>query len=156
MRKIAMMALAAIFIMSLQAMAQNNPRNTRQDNRRSQTEMRWTAKERAENMAKQLNLTNDETAKVQALFEKQDAERAEQIVKHRAERQNVMQDREQRRTEMQALREKAVAENDAELEKIIGKEKFEQWKEYRSEQQKKFRDANRQGRRNINAPGAGK
>lgn len=152
MRKIAMMALAAIFIMSLQAMAQNNPRNTRQDNRRSQTEMRWTAKERAENMAKQLNLTNDETAKVQALFEKQDAERAEQIVKHRAERQNVMQDREQRRTEMQALREKAVAENDAELEKIIGKEKFEQWKEYRSEQQKKFRDANRQGRRNINAP----
>jgi len=48
---------------------------------------------------------------------------------------------------MQALREKEVAENDAELEAIIGKEKMEQWKQYRADRQKEMRSSNRAGRR---------
>ena len=48
---------------------------------------------------------------------------------------------------MQEAREKEVAKNDAELEKIIGKEKLEQWKKYSEERQSTTRDANRQGRR---------
>ncbi len=53
---------------------------------------------------------------------------------------------------MQALREKAVAENDAALEKIIGKEKMEQWKTMRAERMQKMRETNRQGRRNMPQP----
>jgi uncharacterized protein YwqG len=58
-----------------------------------------------------------------------------------------MQERTKRREEMQALREKEVAENDAELEAIIGKEKMEQWKQYRADRQKEMRSSNRAGRR---------
>jgi hypothetical protein len=53
---------------------------------------------------------------------------------------------------MMEMRKKALAENDAELEKIIGKEKLEQWKTYRNEQMKKMQE--RRGGRgmNMNAP----
>jgi hypothetical protein len=148
MKKFTLMALVAIFTLSFSLSAQDNPANKRQDGRRGASEMRWTAKERAENLAKQLDLTADKKAEVQALFENQDAQRAEQIAKHRGEREKVTQNREERRTEMQALRAKEIAENDAELEKIIGKEKMEQLKKYRADRQKEMSDTNRSGRRN--------
>lgn len=62
----------------------------------------------------------------------------------------MTQDRAERRAEMMELRNKAVAENDAELEKIIGKEKMEQWKTYRDEQMKKMRNRASSGQRGMN------
>lgn len=147
MKKIVFMALVAIFTLSFTLEAQNNTRN-RRDNRQSvQSEMRWSAKERAESMEKQLGLTAEQKAKVQALFEEQDAKRAEQIAQQRAGREKMTQDRDKRREEMQALREKEVAENDAKLEVIIGKEKMEQWKQYRADRQKEMRSSRPEGRR---------
>lgn len=147
MKKVVLMAMVAIFALSFTLEAQNNQRNRRESTQDVRTESRWTAKDRAEVMKKQLELTEDEAAKVQTLFEKQDADRAEQVAAHRTNRERATGDREARRKEMQAAREKAVAENDAELEKIIGKEKVEQWKQIREERQKAVRDVNRQGRR---------
>ena len=100
-------------------------------------------------MAKQLELSDEQKAKVEALFEKQDALRAAQLKLQREKSEQVMQDRETRREEMAKLREKAMAENDAELETIIGKVKLEQWKSYRNERQKRMQDANRSGRPNT-------
>lgn len=142
MKKIVLVALVGLFALSFTLEAQNNRRDGRQGAR---TENRWTAKDRADAMAKQLELTAEETAKVQALFEKQDVERAKQVATQRADRERMTGDREARREAMREAREKAVAENDAELEKIIGKEKVEQWKKLRAERQ----NDNRQGRRNA-------
>jgi len=66
----------------------------------------------------------------------------------------MTQDRAARRAEMMELRNKTLAENDAELEKIIGKEKMEQWKTYRNEQMKKMQERRKSGQRgmNMNAP----
>lgn len=139
MKKIVFMALVALFTLSFTLEAQ--------DNKPNRPERRWTAKDRADNMEKELGLTADEKAKVLALFEQQDAKRAEQVAEQRAKRDEQAQDRAKHREEMQALRDKAVAENDAELEAIIGKEKMEQWKQYRADRQKEMRDSNRTGRR---------
>ena len=116
------------------------------------SEMRWTAKDRAETMTKQLELTADQKAKVEALFEKQDAKRKEQVAKQQEKREEMTQDRATRRAEMMEMRNKEVAENDAELEGIIGKEKMEQWKTMRAERMQKMREINRQGRRNMPQP----
>lgn len=144
MKKVVFMALIAIFTLSFSLEAQNNRRSNRQDTRSG---MRWSAKERADNMEKQLALTADEKGKVQALFEQQDAKRAEQVAAHRAKREEKAEDRAKSREEMQTLREKEVAENDAALEAIIGKEKMEQWKQYRADRQKEMRNSRPAGRR---------
>ncbi|WP_294083298.1 hypothetical protein [Proteiniphilum sp. UBA5384] len=146
MKKIVLMALVAIFTLSFTLEAQDTGKSRRDNRREVRSGMRWTAKDRAENMSKQLNLTADEKAKVEALFEKQDAERAGQIAKQRADRDEKINDRAKQREEMQALREKAIAENDAELEAIIGKEKLEQWKQYRADRQKEMRSSRPAGR----------
>lgn len=148
MKKIVFMALLAIFTLSFTLEAQNNGRNRRDNRQEARSGMKWTAKDRADIMAKQLNLTAEEKTKVEALFEQQDAKRTEQMSKQSADRQEKMQDRNKHREEMQALREQAVAENDAELEAIIGKEKMEQWKQFRAERQKEMRN-------NSNRPGKG-
>jgi Spy/CpxP family protein refolding chaperone len=98
-------------------------------------------------MAKQLDLSDEQKTKVEALFEEQDAQRAEQLKLQREKRQQVMDDRESRREAMEKAREQAIEENDAKLESIIGKEKMGQWKSYREDVRKRMQDANRSGRR---------
>lgn len=123
MKRYAMFMLAAMLTIGLSASAQNGQRKQRNnDNNRPRQEMRMTAKERADWMSKQLELTTEQTVKVQALLEKQDAKRAEQIAKHR---EQTAVNREKSREEMRTLREKEMKENQAELEGIIGKEKME-------------------------------
>ena len=123
MKRYAMFMLAAMLTIGLTASAQNGQRKQRNnDNNRPRQEMRMTAKERADWMSKQLELTTEQTVKVQALLEKQDAKRAEQIAKHR---EQTTVNREKSREEMRTLREKEMKENQAELEGIIGKEKME-------------------------------
>jgi Spy/CpxP family protein refolding chaperone len=128
MKKYAMLALIAFFTVSLSVSAQDNNRRNAQNSNREPSEMRVTAKERAENMAKQLELTAAQKTQVQTLFEKQDAQRAEQFGQRNSQRQQAQRNQE----EMRELRERVLAENDAELEKIIGKEKLEQWQKYRA------------------------
>lgn len=136
MKKFTILAIVALLTMSLSVTAQNR------DSRRG-----FSAKERTEQITKELNLSAEESAKVEALFQKNDEERAKQFESMRANRENVQSDREARRKEMQDLREKNIAENDAQLEAIIGKEKIEQWKEIRAKRQESNRDVNRSGRR---------
>ncbi len=95
--------------MSFTVMAQQN---TGKQGRRAPAEMRWDAKERSADMAKQLNLSYEQKTKVEALFEKQDAKRKEMMAKHQENREAMTQDREARRAEMMKMRDQAVAEND--------------------------------------------
>lgn len=149
MKKVVFMTLVVFLSMGFTLEAQENTRNRRDNRQGFRTESRWTAKERADAMTKQLELSAEEATKVQELLEKHDAERAERMATQRADRERLSADREARREEMRVAREKAVAENDAALEKIIGKEKLDQWKQFREERQNTIRDANRKGRRNA-------
>ncbi|MEA5080731.1 MAG: hypothetical protein VB024_03790 [Dysgonamonadaceae bacterium] len=134
MKKNVLFLLVALLSMSLSVGAQDTVKGRRAENGKdAQRMMGWTAKDRASAMAKQLELTADQTAKVEALFVKQDAKRAEQMEKQKAQRDQAVVDREARREEMKILREKEIAANDAELEAIIGKAKMDQWKAMRAE-----------------------
>ena len=138
MKKVSFMLFAVMFILSSTISAQIS-NDTAQNSMRPRYEKRWTAENRAQIMAEQLKLSDEEKAQVEVLFEKQDKERAAQVAEQRAKRESLRGEREARRAEMQELRENSVSANDAELEKIIGKEKLDQWKKYRED--------NRRGRR---------
>ncbi len=147
MKKYALLMLAAMLTIGLPISAQNGQRKQRnRDDNRPRQEMRMTAKERAEWMTKQLELTADQTEKVQALLEKQDAKRAEQITKFREQREQAIANRDKNREEMRALRESEAKANRAELEGIIGKEKMEKLDSLRGSRQKRPQ-ADRQGKK---------
>lgn len=138
MKKVTLMLFMGMFLLSGALFAQTN-NDTTKDVRRPRYENRWTPERHAQIMAEQLKLSDAEKAKVQALLEKNEKERVAQVVEQRAKREDLRKEREAKRAEMQELREKAVTANEAELEKIIGKEKMDQWKKYRED--------NRAGRR---------
>ena len=149
MKKYLFLVATILLTMSMTVSAQNNRRNLdnrrgNMDNRRSERMMKMTPKQRADLMAKELDLTADQAAQVEALIEKQDAKRLEQVKEQRSERGTATQNRDARREEFRAMREKEMQAQQAELEKIIGKEKAEKWNELR----KDVRDTNRAGRRN--------
>ena len=141
MKKHLFLAVALLVTMSMSMSAQNNT-NRNANNKRTEQVAKVSPKERADMMATKLDLTADQTAKVQALMEKQDAERATQVAEHRKQGNVGTQDRDKRREEMRASRLKEVEQHNAELEKIIGKEKVAKWNEMR----KDMRTTNRAGR----------
>ncbi len=142
MKKYLFLVTALLLTMSMSLSAQNN--NRQNDSQRNGQMVRTTPQERVDLMAKELNLTADQKTKVLALIEKQDKERLEQIEKQREQRNTGVQNSEARREEMRASRLKEVEKQNADLEKIIGKEKVAKWNELRA----KAREANRAGRRN--------
>ena len=73
---------------------------------------------------------------------KQEAKRIQQVAEHRSQRGFGPQDRVARREEFRAMRDNQMLEHQAELEKIIGKEKVQKWNELRQD----VRDYNRAGR----------
>jgi hypothetical protein len=83
----------------------------------------FSAKDRLEQLEKQVTLNDAEKAKVLELFEKQDKRNQEQFAKMR---ENPNADRDAMRTQMQEQRK---ADN-AELEAIIGKEKMETYQKF--------------------------
>jgi len=93
-----------------------------------------TAEQRTLLLVKELGLTDAEKAKVKALFEKQDAQRE----KEQAEREKI-------RTAEMAKIEAYKKAQDAELEKIIGKEKYEKLVLKRTEMQLKMNHFNNKG-----------
>ena len=143
MKKYLFLVATLLLTLSMSISAQNN--NRRNDyNRRTDRIMNMSPKERANLMTKELDLTAEQTAQVQALFKKQDAERTVQVEEHRSGRGMGNLNRDARREEMRALRLKEVEQHNAELEKVIGKKKLDEWNKLRQE----VREANRAGRRN--------
>jgi hypothetical protein len=132
MKKIGLILLMAVFAASMSVSAQQRvaPRGERgqRQEMREKAATHVTPQARAERMAKELELTDAEKAKVQELFEKQDAKR----LKHQAE---AGKKREEFRKKFEAERKA----QDAELEKIIGKEKFQKHETMRTERMEKMK-----------------
>lgn len=133
MKKHGMLVLALTFALGLAVSAQDQQpprpeRGPRKEFRQGDHPM-MTAKERAEKMAKQLGLSDAEKAKVQALFEKQDAKRKEQMEKG-----------EKMKAEMKEKFEAERKANDDELQKIIGPEKFKKLQDMRTEKMEKMKE----------------
>lgn len=134
-----LMAVGMMFCMALSAQDQapmggNRPR---QEMRQQQT-----PQVRAERLAKQLGLTDDEKAKVQALYEKQNAERE----KMRSEGTQLT--REQMRTKMDEMRKN----EETEMQKILTPEKFQKFQDLRKEQMEKMRQRMQEGGGDRPAP----
>jgi len=123
MKKYVRLVLASMFILSMSAMAQQQVPPPGQNGMRQQI----PAKVRAENMAKDLALTDAEKAKVQEVYEKNDVI----FTKFRSE---VSRDSPDFREKFKALRDA----QDAELINIIGKEKFETWQKLQAERRQKM------------------
>ena len=146
MKKYLFLVATLLLTVSMSVSAQRNQRNTgnrgNMNNRRSEQMMRMTPQERVTLMTKELNLTTKEAADVLALCEKQEAERKTQVEENRAQRNSTREANIARRDEMRAERLKEVEKQTAELEKIIGKERVQQWNDIRQD----VRDTNRAGR----------
>ncbi len=127
MKKNLLLVTALLLTMSMSMSAQNNNRQNGDNNRRGQQMVRTTPEERAELMTKQLDLTADQKAKVLVLLKKQDKERMEQMEKFREQFTAGTQMTDAQREEMRASRLKEVEKQNADLEKIIGKEKLAKW-----------------------------
>lgn len=128
-----MILLAGFFAISISLEAQNPNRTLRQ------REMP-TPEQRADRLVKELELNDAQKAKLVEYYKKQD----ENFAKRRAEMQKT---RKKKQETAQAEREKFNAEmaklrkaQDAELEKIIGKDKMEQHKKNQAERAKKFKE----------------
>jgi len=130
MKKYGMLVMAFAFIFSLAVSAQDQvpqggERGPRPEMRQGGNRQQMTPQMRAENMAKQLDLTADQKAQVQALYEKQNAEREKKMADAKAEG-----------GDMRAKFEAERKAQDTELEKIIGPEKMKKLQDMRAERMK--------------------
>lgn len=124
MKKYVKLVLASVFFLSMSALAQEQTPPPGRDGgqmRQGQSQQ-ISAKMRAESMAKDISLTEVEKAKVQAVYEKNDSV----FNKFRSQ---VSRDDPNFREKFKALRDA----QDAELESIIGKEKFATWQKMRAD-----------------------
>lgn len=125
MKKYGMLVMAFAFSLAVSAQDQMPPQGGQRgqgQEMRQGNRPQMTPQMRAERMAKQLDLTADQTAQVKALYEKQDAERQ----KKQGEVQKT-------REEMRAQFETERKAQDTELEKIIGPEKMKKLQDIRAE-----------------------
>jgi Spy/CpxP family protein refolding chaperone len=122
MKKYLKLILASVFILSMTATAQQQTPPQRQFGMKQQL----SAKERAENLAKNVSLTDVEKAKVEAVYEKNDA----LFTKFRTE---VSRDSPDFREKFKALRDA----QDTDLLAVIGKEKFETFQKLQAERRQK-------------------
>ncbi len=131
MKKYVKLALASVFFFSMSVMAQDQiptpANNGTQNGMRQGPRQQASAQLRAERMAKDLSLTDAEKAKVQEVYEKNDV----LFTKFRSE---VSRESPGFREKFKALRDA----QDAELEKIIGKEKFQTWQKLQAERRQKM------------------
>jgi protein CpxP len=84
--------------------------------------MRMTAEERADTLAKQLSLTDEQKAKILDIYKKSDESR-------RAAFDNAAGDRSAMREAMQKIRE----ESDAKIKAVLTKEQAEKWEKIRAQ-----------------------
>lgn len=131
MKKLLMLALAAIFTISLSA---QNPQRPGGGNNFDRSQ--FTPERRAERLAEQLGLSVEQKAQVTELYKAQ-AERREK-------NRNSDLSPEARREHFETMRKT----EDAELEKIIGKEKMELYLKQRAEREQRFREGGGNRQRN--------
>ncbi|MBP6663135.1 MAG: hypothetical protein KA172_08635 [Paludibacter sp.] len=122
MKKYLKLILASVFIFSMTATAQQQTPPQGQFGMRQQL----SAKERAENLAKDVSLTDAEKVKVEAVYAKNDTI----FTKFRTE---VSRDSPDFREKFKALRDA----QDADLLAVIGKEKFEAFQKLQAERRQK-------------------
>lgn len=144
MKKYALMTLLMMLMLSITVSAQSR-QNRRVEGVRANSSARWNAEARAENMAKQLDLTENQKEQVSNLLKEQDKVREARMTEHRATNKRFRDMSREERDKIQETRMKEIEKNDAELEKIIGKDKMTQWKKYREERRnsRPMRNANR-------------
>jgi Spy/CpxP family protein refolding chaperone len=135
MKKFGMLALAfgCMFCLAVSAQdqaPQGEQRGPRPEMRQGGGDrQQMTPQLRAERLAKQLELTDDQKAQVQALYVKQDAER-----------QKKQGDVQKSREEMKAQFDAERKTQDEELTKIIGADKMKKLQEMRAERMKKMQE----------------
>jgi len=131
MKKYAMLVLASMFLFNVATTGQEKAPSQQKKGEWKKSDqderLQVSPQMRAEKMAKKLGLTDAEKNKVEALFVKQDAKRDQ----HEAEIKKV-------RDERMARFENERKAQDAELEKIIGNEKFQKLENERSERKAKM------------------
>ena len=131
MKKYAMLVLAStiLFSVAVSGQEQTPPPGRKGERKEFKQAVRpqVSPEKRAVKMAKELELTDAQKAKVQALFEKQEATR----VKHQSE---VIKLREEHMAKFEAERKA----QDAELIKIIGQDKFQKLESERAEHKAKM------------------
>jgi|GEM_PF-2568506 len=133
MKKIAVLAMSLIFV-GTAAFAQEKAQRVQDanaaniPNREKTHQMQMSPEQRAEQMKKDYNLTEKQTADLTAFFKKQQEQRAEMMKNGQADRQN-------RQAEMQKMHDA----NQQELQKILGDENY-----------KKFTEQQRQARMKEN------
>ena len=132
MKKYGMLVLAVSFIFSIAIMAQDPMPQRGEGGAKPEMRMgnrpQMTPQMRAERLAKELSLTDAQKAQVQALYEKQDADRQKK-------QGDVQKSREEMRTQFENDRKN----QDAELEKIIGAEKMQKFQAARAERMEKMK-----------------
>lgn len=130
MKKYAMLVLASLLIFSMSAMAQEKTTPSAKTGVQNEVKQgprkQISAQMRAENMAKDLSLTDVEKAKVQEVFEKNDVI----FTKFRTE---VTRESSDFREKFKALRD---AQNE-DLLKVIGKDKFQTWQTMMADRRQK-------------------
>ena len=148
MKKYAFMIFASLFIFNAAIIAQemaapaSPPMMMKKEMRIEHHHGIVTPLMRADKMAKTLGLTDAEKAKVKELFEKQDAAR----IKMADEVYKIKQ-------EMKVKFENARKANEADLEKIIGKDKFEKLQALKTEGKKKMEDHRSMMKKHFNPQG---
>lgn len=133
MKKIGLFLLVTLFTCSFSLSAQNriiekkyeNGKEFREGNREQMKEQ-LSAKKRAGYMAVDMELTDAQRDKLQALFEKQDKQRED----HQAEMKKL---REKQMSKMEEQRKT----NEIEMEKILGTEKYKALKDKRTERKER-------------------
>jgi Spy/CpxP family protein refolding chaperone len=129
MKKQILFLLIAFFSVSISAMAQEPQHQGNGGGGGNRQQM--DPKTRAEQMAKDLELTDEQKTQVQTLFE-------EQQVAFKKLREEAGDDQEARRAKMQEFRKKS----DTDLEKIIGKEKLDKHKAMQAERMRNRENGN--------------
>ncbi len=135
MKKIFLLATIALLAVTINADAQRENRGPSNNDRQT-----LNPEKRADAMAKQLDLSEDQRDELVKHFEKS----AKAWEKNREEASSEAKaNREERRAEMEKVRE----QNDKDLEKIIGKDKMEKWRQIQKDRLEKRREnrSNRQG-----------
>ena len=131
MQKYAKLVLASVFLFSMSLMAQEQTHPAEkaggQHEMRQGPRQQMTPQLRAENMAKELGLTDAEKAKIQEVYEKNDVI----FTKFRSE---VSRDSPDFREKFKALRDA----QDAELISAIGQDKFQKWQTIQTERRQKM------------------
>jgi len=133
MKKTIVLTLAIMVLSAVTLLAQKPEHQKRKGHEHSQ----MTAEKRAEKMAKELDLTNQQKTEVLALFKQQETKRCKKQEVAKQERKEAFQ------AERKA--------QDEELKKIIGEEKFQQLQQKRVERMEKMKEKQHKGKHNCNS-----